>query len=294
MKGSVNMRYRFLRFPGGKFKAVTLSYDDGLRADIKFANTVSKYGMKATFNVNYGFIEGAVGNGEGYLNADEIKDNIIPLGHEIAIHGYNHRAVGILRPNEIVAEFYECRKSLENEFGQIIRGMAYPDFGIKYLTGGRSFAEVKAILSSLDIAYSRNTLTDDSFSLPTDWHDWRPTVHNTDSNVMELVERFLALDEKKLYVAYRHPKLFYMWGHTTEFNKNDGWAKLDEICEKLGSREDVWYATNIEIYNYVKAYDSLVFSLDGTIVYNPTLIEIWFLIDGKMYSVKPGETIKLK
>ena len=288
------MRYRFLRFPEGKFKAVTLSYDDGLRSDIRFAETVSKYGMKATFNVNYGFIEGAKGNGEGYLSAQEIKDNIIPLGHEIAIHGYNHRAVGILRPTEIVGEFYECRKSLEREFGGIIRGMAYPDFGIKYLTGGRSYEEIKGILASLGIAYSRNTLTDASFSLPTDWHDWRPTVHNTDSNVLELVDSFLAVDEKKLYVAYRHPKLFYMWGHTTEFNRNDGWELLDKICEKLGNREDVWYATNIEIYNYVKAYEALEFSLDGTVVYNPTVITVWFQVDGKMYSINPGETIEIK
>lgn len=288
------MRYRFLRFPGGKFKAVTFSYDDGLNADIRFASTVAKHGMKATFNVNYGFIECSKGNGESYLSAQEIKDNILPLGHEIAIHGYNHRAVGILRPNEIVGEFYECRKSLEREFNQIIRGMAYPDFGIKYLTGGRSYEEIKNILISLDVAYARNTLTDSSFSLPTDWHDWRPTVHNTDANVLELVDRFIAVDEKNLYVAYRHPKLFYMWGHTTEFNRNDDWALLDQICEKLGDRDDVWYATNIDIYNYVKAYESLVFSLDSTIVYNPTLIEIWFSVDGKMYSVKPGETIKIK
>lgn len=29
------MRYRFLRFPGGKDKAVTFSYDDGFRYDIR-------------------------------------------------------------------------------------------------------------------------------------------------------------------------------------------------------------------------------------------------------------------
>lgn len=288
------MRYRFLRFPEGKFKAVTLSYDDGLNADVRFASTVSKCGMKATFNVNYGFMKGAKGNGEGYLSAKEIKDNILPLGHEIAIHGENHRAVGILRPVEIVSEFYECRKHLEEEFGFIIRGMAYPDFGIKYLTGGRTYGEIRDILKSLDIAYSRNTLTDDSFSLPEDWYDWRPTVHNTDSNVMELVDKFLAVDEKKLYVAYRHPKLFYMWGHTTEFNRNGGWELLDEVCAKLGNREDVWYATNMEIYNYVKAYESLEFSLDSKTVYNPTVTTVWFQVDGKMYSVMPGETIKIK
>lgn len=50
------MRYRFLRFPGGKAKAVTFSYDDGDRGDIRLAETINKYGIKCTFNINSGFI----------------------------------------------------------------------------------------------------------------------------------------------------------------------------------------------------------------------------------------------
>ena len=46
------MRYRFLRFPGGRDKAVTLSYDDGNRNDIKFSDIITKYGLKCTFNLN--------------------------------------------------------------------------------------------------------------------------------------------------------------------------------------------------------------------------------------------------
>ena len=33
------MRYRFLRYPGGKAKAVTLSYDDGVEQDIRLIET---------------------------------------------------------------------------------------------------------------------------------------------------------------------------------------------------------------------------------------------------------------
>lgn len=40
------MRYKFLRFPGGKSKAVTLSYDDGVRQDLRFIETINKYGLK--------------------------------------------------------------------------------------------------------------------------------------------------------------------------------------------------------------------------------------------------------
>ena len=82
-----------------------------------------------------------------------------------------------------------------------------------------------------------------------------------------------------------------MWGHSFEFK--DKWELLDELCEKLGGHEDIWYATNMEIYDYVTAYNSLVFSADGTIIYNPTLIKLWFDIDGKAYSINPGETLNI-
>ena len=36
--------YKFLRFPGGKAKAVTLSYDDGSRADLKFSDVITEKG----------------------------------------------------------------------------------------------------------------------------------------------------------------------------------------------------------------------------------------------------------
>ena len=36
------MRYCFLRFPQGKLKALTLSYDDGVRDDIRMAEVLAK------------------------------------------------------------------------------------------------------------------------------------------------------------------------------------------------------------------------------------------------------------
>ena len=45
------MKYRFPRFPGGKAKAVTLSYDDGSNDDAKLLDIIDKYGIKCTFNL---------------------------------------------------------------------------------------------------------------------------------------------------------------------------------------------------------------------------------------------------
>ena len=49
----------------------------------------------------------------------------------------------------------------------------------------------------------------------------------------------------------------------------------------------------MEIYEYVNAYNSLVFSADSTIVYNPTRYDVWFYADGTLYKVSAGETIKV-
>ena len=44
------MKSVFLRYPGGKAKAVTFSYDDGVQQDKRLAGIFDKYGMKGTFN----------------------------------------------------------------------------------------------------------------------------------------------------------------------------------------------------------------------------------------------------
>lgn len=46
----------YMRFPSGKYKAVTFSYDDGFCTDIRLAPTLDKYGLKGTFNINNGYI----------------------------------------------------------------------------------------------------------------------------------------------------------------------------------------------------------------------------------------------
>ena len=97
------MRYRFLRFPEGKAKAVTLSYDDGVRQDIRFARIVEAYGLKCTFNINSGmFGEKPT---DRRLTADEIKTNLLDKGHEVAVHGRLHRAPGVCRPVEVMQEY---------------------------------------------------------------------------------------------------------------------------------------------------------------------------------------------
>ena len=102
---------------------------------------------------------------------------------------------------------------------------------------------------------------------------------------MELAERFLNLP----YAG----TMFYLWGHSYEFVTNNNWEVIEEFAKKMGGNDSIWYATNIEIYDYVQAYNHLVFSADAKTVHNPTATEIFFDTDGKLVSVKPGETVSI-
>ncbi|MBQ9784470.1 MAG: polysaccharide deacetylase family protein [Clostridia bacterium] len=285
------MRYRFLRFPEGKIKAVTLSYDDGVRADLRLAELCDRYGVKCTFNVNS---ERMNSGGADSLRAEEICEHILSKGHEVAVHGKRHMAPGVALPVQGIADVLECRKELEQAFGRIVRGMAYPDSGVTKLHNGNDYGAIRSYLQSLGIAYSRTLGSDNnSFMLPTDWYNWTPTIKHTNKNLAQWTDEFLAIHEGTVRWSGKYPRLFYIWGHSYEFDNDQNWDLIEGFLSKISGQADVWYATNIEIYEYVTAYNSLITSADGATVYNPTLKEIWFWADG-LYSIKPGETLVVK
>lgn len=282
--------YRFIRFPGGKVKAVTLSYDDGIKSDITLREIIDKYGIKCTFNINSNFI----GVYENKLTAEEIKAELFDKGHEIAVHCANHRAPGQTRSIEGIKEVLQCRSELESLLGCIIRGMAYPNSGITRMESGDTYENIRSYLKNLDIAYSRILGGDnDSFSIPTDWYAWMPTAHHNNPHIFEYIEKFINFEPSTVYEGNRQAKLFYIWGHSYEFANDNSWDRLEEICSKLGGRDDIWYATNMEIYEYVNAYYALVFSVDEKTIYNPTLSDVWFENENGVYCVKSGETIRI-
>lgn len=283
------MKYSFLRFPGGKTKAVTLSYDDGNYDDIRLLDILNRYGLKCTFNL----VGGKVKKGEP-LTIDFIRENILSRGHEVATHGDNHRALNKIRLLDGIRDTLDCRLSLEESLGIIVRGMAYPDRAVKRTKEPALYEQIREYLVDLEIAYARAASNDnDSFELPDDWYQWFPTAHHDNPNIMEYIDKFINLDVNAQYIAAREARLFYIWGHAYEFERKQNWEHLEAICQKLAGREDIWYATNMEIHDYVEAYRSLRRSADGRIVYNPTLFDIWFDVDKKLYLLKSGETVTL-
>lgn len=286
------MEYQFLRFPGGKPKAVTLSYDDGCRHDLRFVQTLNRYGIKATFNICTGLI--ATESGGDYLTAEEIRTQLQSAGHEIAVHGAHHKMPGATRPIEGIKDVLDCRLGLEKKFGCIIRGMAYPDYGILRLDNGYSREQIKGYLRDLDIAYARTWGADnDTFLLPEDWLQWVPTAHHNNPKILDWIDVFTSFNMKDVGCNCRYPRLLYLWGHSYEFERDQNWDHLNTICEKIANRKDIWYATNMQIFSYVQAYRNMIYSADGNTIYNPTLETIWFEKDEKNYQIGSGELLEI-
>ena len=273
-------------FPGGLKKALTLSYDDGVEQDIRLIDIMNAHGLKGTFNLNSGEYapEGTVypaGRVHRRMTEAQVTALYKDCGQEVATHGLTHPFLERLPLNLAAYEIMKDRENLEAQFGVIVRGHAYP-----YGTYNDNVVE---ILKNCGIVYARTVQTTGRFDLPADWLRLKATCHHDDPKLPELIDRFLD-DDEALPEYARRSKFFYMWGHSYEFEGHDNWNVIENFAERVGDRSDVWYCTNIEAYDYIEAFRSLQFSVNGRQVKNPSALTVWFTHLGKETELKGGET----
>lgn len=264
------MTIKFDLYPEGKHKAMTFSYDDGRDYDLRLAKIFDFSGIKGTFHLN----AGAIGK-KGHLTADEVKTAL--AAHEVSCHTFTHPYSTAIPAEQLTAEISQDRLVLEGICGYPIRGMSYP-FGSYNDT-------VIAHLKALGMHYARTVDETGKFSLPADFMRWHPTCHHNDPLLFELLEKF-----KK---TAKPLALFYIWGHSYEFPQDNNWERIERFCTEAADDPDVWYATNVEIYDYVTALRALSFSQDCTMVYNPTATDVWISADGKPARIAAGAVVHL-
>ena len=224
----------------GKMKAVTFSYDDGVTQDIRLIEIFNKYGLKATFNINSGLL-----GREGSLLREGVTvghNKVLPAdvrhiydGHEIAAHTLKHPTLTRLDDDgEIIRQVEEDRLALSELAGYEVRGFAYPGGGINY---NSHIAEL--IRENTGVKYCRTTVSTHNFDLQKDFYEFKPTVyhHAEFDKMLELADEFLSATPDA-------PMLFYIWGHSYEFDIRDEWNRFEELCKMLSGRDDIFYGTN--------------------------------------------------
>lgn len=275
----------FLRFPGGKAKAVTLSYDDGVEQDMQLVSIMRKHGLKGTFNINAGIIapEGTV-HPEGQIHRRMTATQILEAYPadicEVACHSFSHPFLERCTSSVLCREILDDRKVLEALFGRQIHGMAYP-----YGTFNDTVVDA---LKLCGIYYSRTTVSTERFDMPNDWLRMPATCHHNNPRLMELVTSFLSSNPN------RTPQLFYLWGHAYEFERDNNWHVIEKFAETIGGIDDIWYATNMEIFLAWQDFQRLEYSADGKTVSNPSVRDVWIADHwNNIFKIGPGETVHI-
>ena len=222
-------------------KAVTFSYDDGIAQDRRLVEIFNTYGMKCTFNLNTG-----IQAPESFFEIEKVhiermeQEGLAELyqGHEIALHGLTHASPSEVAQREdlqaaLEEEYLQDARNIERFYGKYPVGMAYaygdcPDEVVKYL-------------EEIGIRYGRTVKSSYNFEMPENPMLLEATCHHNDERLFELAEKFLAAEGSR-----EHPLLFYVWGHSYEFDVNDNWDRIEKLCQMLSGREDIFYGTNAQ------------------------------------------------
>ena len=269
----------FMRFPGGLDRALTFSYDDGVSPDKRLVAIFKKYGLKATFNINSDLFspdDPDLPRNGTRLSAKEAIETY--EGMEVAVHGAIHPFWDQMPQEAATYDIIRDRDNLEKIFHRIIRGSAAP-YGVMG-------EKCRNALKAAGIVYCRSTVSTEKFSMPKDWLELPATCHHGNPRLMELADKFFVFDKP------RAPQLFYVWGHSYEFDDENNWDVIEKFAEKMSGHDDkIWYATGGEIYDYVEAYNRLVWSVDLGRVCNPTFTELWFFYGKQTDRIMPGETV---
>ena len=227
----------------GKMKALTFSYDDGVTQDARLIEIFNKYGLKATFNLNSGFLGGkwtlvrdGVTVNHNKVNKEDVRH--VYAGHEIAAHTRKHPFLpDVADESEIVRQVEEDRLALSELAGYEVVGFAYPGGGINH---NKRVADI--IRQNTGVKYCRTTDSTRNFEVQTDLFEFNPTVyHHVEMDEMfRLGEQFLAMKADR-------PQIFYVWGHAYEFDIRNEWGRFEEFCKMMAGADDIFYGTNKEI-----------------------------------------------
>ena len=202
-------------------KIVTLSFDDNKIHDIRFSDTLDKYGVKCTFNVN------SISIGRD-AHIDKVFLKELSDRHEIAGHTVSHTQFLPDKPlDEIIYQVVEDKKAIEDMIGKPIYGFAYPY--------GQYSNQMMDVVKDAGLLYARTIDNTYKFDFaPENFYAWHPTCHQ--ENTFKVIDKWQNEDNG----------LFFIWGHSREFAED--WKKLDDLLRRLKDVPNVEYMTNFEVY----------------------------------------------
>ena len=263
-------------YPGGRPKAFSISYDDGVLQDIRFVQLLNKYGLKGTFNLNSGLMRSQFtwthdsGLDISRLSLSAAQE--LYSGHEVASHTLTHPYMESLSRGDILMQLTTDRMNLEALFDRQILGFAVP---FLYYSD-----EIAACARQAGFVYARISETTNDFSVPSDPYHWRGSKFHWDEDLEDFVRGFLDTDQELA--------LCQLVGHSYDLDVLDLWDRMERILQLVASSPDVAAMTNLDLVRYTSAMSKADICDDR--IANPTSMDLWFRAGERVILLHPGES----
>lgn len=264
-------------WPEGREKALTFSYDDCVLQDIRLIEIMNRNGIRATFNLNsgaFGQEDHLIREGK-YVQHSHVQAadvHAIYAGHEVAVHTVTHPDLRTLSDEQAMNEVLSDRKNLEALVGYPVRGMAYPVGGVD--------ERVMKLVGNCGVVYARAVNVTGDYRLPVSPLNWQCSCHHW--NLEKMIEPFLNGTGLML---------LSVWGHAYEFDQRNDWSAIENQLARLGGRKDVWYASNIDVFDYISVFHGLDISADESFARNRSAQSVWVKKFEKPYEIPSGQIV---
>ncbi len=262
-------------YPEGKNRAFNISYDDGVTQDVRFVELLNRYGLKGTFNLNYGLLrKGFTWQHECGMTVRRLPEEEICRvyqGHEIASHSYSHPYFDDMEETEILKELGADKFFLELLTGREITGYATPFYHYSPL--------MAQCVKQCGFSYARISEETNDYSIPEDFYAWKGSKFHWDADLVPFVEGFLATNQELA--------LCQLVGHSYDLDVLDLWDTMEAICARVAGAGDVWAATHSELVEYLRDMEQAVITPES--IYNPGEGVLWFRVGDRTLCLAPGE-----
>lgn len=264
-------------YPGGKKKAFSITYDDGVYQDVRFVMLLNKYGLKGTFNLNSELMEQEFKwQHESGLWVKRLPGELalhLYDGHEVASHTLTHPYMEGLSEEHIMYELGHDKWQLEQLFGRQVTGFAVPfDY----------FSDLIADCAKrLGFEYARCSEETYSYQPPEDYYHWAAGTYHVMPGFQGFVEGFFHTDEELA--------LCQIVGHSYDLDVGNMWDEMEDILRRAAEDGDVASMTNLELVRYLKAMRQAEISEKH--IHNTSDMTLYFELDGEIISLASDEKI---
>ena len=262
-------------YPGGYKKAFNITYDDGVLQDKRFVQLLDKYGIPGTFHLNSQLMQEQFSwthpNGDTITRLPLAAAANLYKNHEVASHTLTHPDFTNLPESEILRQMSKDKQALQQLCGRDVVGFGVPfDY---FDTVAASCARQCGFL------YARNSEQSLNYTPPYDYFNWSVGIYHLNPLLHQYVQGFFNTDEELA--------LCQIVGHSYDLDTENMWDDMETILALVAQNTDTVALTHAQLVTYLKAMRTAWIS--DTAIDNRSAHTLWFEVDGKVVSLKPGE-----